>query len=220
MFCASRKDRTATPRLLPIWALALLLSAAGSGVGFAHSAQAADCLVLSVQLTAYQQDLVEEQVSPTLMKSTVKQVKITTQDLLDRLAQYHSLPPFPAGTQICLDTEEEAKILDENGTLLLTVNTAVFLVGGTDTVDVVTANLASGSVVAKNWSTGVIEFHWSPSIDFFLTGLSLSKASWKYPSETVKMSSSTKVSGVGEYGGEFAVFAGKISFKGTLPLEE
>lgn len=79
------------------------------GLGLAQTANAADCLALSVQLTAYQQDRDEEKVSASLILSTVKKVKITTQDLLNLLAQYHGLT-FPSGTQICLDATDETKI--------------------------------------------------------------------------------------------------------------
>lgn len=189
------------------------------GLGLAQTANAADCLALSVQLTAYQQDRDEEKVSASLILSTVKKVKITTQDLLNLLAQYHGLT-FPSGTQICLDATDETKIRDKVGHLLLTPSTTVFLVGGSNTVNIANINLAAGNVTTKHWSVGGGEFHWAPNLNFALSGLMLAQASWKHPSERVKMSATTNWSGVGEYGGEFAVFSGKMSFRGEVAAKE
>lgn len=196
-----------------------LLAAA---LGWTNAAQA-DCLTLSVQLTAYQQDLVEEQVSSTLVKSTVQQIKITTQDILDLLAEYHG-ETFPTGSTICFESGGTVQIRDASGAWLLTVDDAVIPLGtGGEDIPIPTAmtlNLVSGRIALTQWFLGGFEFHWSPRLDFLVMGLSTAKTSATYPSVHAKASASAKVAGEGEFEGEDAVFAGTIGFKGTLPIEE
>lgn len=98
------------------------------GILSAATTANAQCpLLLSVKLTAYQQDLVDEEVSPTLIQSTFKQIKITTLDVLDLLAEHYDMT-FPTGSKICFHRDSgdtTMNVYDKSGNLLLKVDEAV-----------------------------------------------------------------------------------------------
>lgn len=92
------------------------------------SADAEGCtLPTSVQLSAYQQDLVNFVVSPTQTKSTFKQIKITTKDVLNRLATHYAMT-FPVGSKLCFHRgtgDTTMNVYDKTNNHLLTVEEAV-----------------------------------------------------------------------------------------------
>ncbi len=94
----------------------------------ATTTASAQCpLLFSAQLSARQQDLVDQEVSPTLIKSTMKQIKITTSDVLKVLATHYSTT-FPSGSKICFHRDSgdtTMNVYDGKNTLLLKVDESV-----------------------------------------------------------------------------------------------
>lgn len=91
-------------------------------------ASAEGCTLLTtIQLTAYQQDLVDVVISPTQTRSTFKQIKITTQDVLNRLATHYATT-FPPGSKLCFHRgtgDTTMNVYDKANNHLLTVDEAV-----------------------------------------------------------------------------------------------